>query len=668
MASATPKWFQVMLKGGSDMKALRRLFAAAMVAMSAMVLMAGAAPPSELDYQGKVLINDLPFTGSGYFKFAISDAGGSTNYWAQDGSANGEPAAHMTNEVFNGVFSTVLGATPMSSLNPAIFSLNTSLYLRVWFSTTTGGFAEMLPAQRLVSVPYALNAELLDGYHATGIVSAATNAVTLSGDVSGPVGNVQLQPNVVGTAELSNNSVNSVKIVDGTIGTIDIADGTVASVDIAADTIQAADIAADAVGSSELLDGGILDVDVGASAAIQGSKLQPGSLTNAGALRLATGSTGTQAIATGHPYLNAFGVVNTLTAAAPNSALSVVGAGSVSIGVTQPNILTISGTADLPPANLVWVSATQGNDLTADGSAAKPFQTAQMAYNYADAVYGLLNQPAAIVLAAGVYPGPLQLVSVGGGHVHVFGLGRAELGTLSVASPAAPFLNSKQRIENVVVTGTTYVGFTGSDVKFHNVKMLNGLQIWGSRVEVQNCYIINRGDAPHTSSLEVGQGMENPVSDIGIYHSCIEHTLPGNIAVQVNPQVINFEMLWNEIINTGGGPAIADLEPGPITPVHLYAHNWIKGPSPLAAVPAVQDPNAGQNGPTIAFYNNSVFGNVGMGGHSQYYGNNYVYGRITTFAGTRWTQAGAVVAPGNTSNDTEHQPENVPALPNTYRD
>jgi hypothetical protein len=578
------------------------------VVLATLITTAGAAPPAELDYQGKVLINDLPYTGSGYFKFALANAAGTTNFWAQDGTASGEPAGHVTNSVYNGVFSTVLGAAPMAALPPAVFALNTSLYLRVWFGSTNTSFAEMLPAQKVVSVAYALNAGLLGGASSSEIqsnaVSTATNNITLAGDVTGPPHANSIAPGV---------------IVDG---------------------------------------------DVNASAAITGTKIQQGTTAARGTVQLATGATGLLVIAQGHPWLNAYGLVNTLTAAAPNSALSIVGAGSVSIGVTQPNILTITGTPDLPPADLVWVSALQGNDLTADGSAAKPFQTAQAGYAHAAAVYGALSRPAAIVLAAGVYAGGLNMAA---GNVHVFGVGRAELAFLNVQSFAPAYLNSKQRVENVVVTGPTFVSSLGTSVKFHNVKMLNGLQIWGNQVEVQDCYILNRGEGPHSSSLEVGDGV-NAVTDIGIYHSGIEYTVGGGFAAQVQAKVQNFEMLWNEIINTGGGPAIMDLEPGPIDPKHLYAHNWIKGPSPSGGVRAVQDPMAGQNGATIAFYNNTVFGNVGTGAHSQYYGNNYVYGRITAAAGTGWTQAGSVLLPANTSNDTEHQPENIPSLPNTYRD
>ncbi len=132
-----------------------------------------AAPPAVMDYQGKILVNDIPLTGSGYFKYAISDEAGSTNYWAQDGTATGEPVAWVTNECYNGVFSAALGADPMGAIDPDIFAVETSLVLRVWFSSDEVTFDEMLPAQPLQSSPYAINADKLDGYDAVDLLGGS---------------------------------------------------------------------------------------------------------------------------------------------------------------------------------------------------------------------------------------------------------------------------------------------------------------------------------------------------------------------------------------------------------------------------------------------------------------------------------------------------------------
>ena len=152
------------------------------------ILTVKAEPPPEFDYQGKILVGDLPLTGPGYFKYAISSQDGLTNFWAHDGTAAGEPGTFITNDCYNGVFSTILGATPMVDIDPEIFAPETSMFLRVWFSEDKITFNEMLPAQDLLSVPYAMNAHMVDGLHALDIIARATNAVTLSGDISGTPG------------------------------------------------------------------------------------------------------------------------------------------------------------------------------------------------------------------------------------------------------------------------------------------------------------------------------------------------------------------------------------------------------------------------------------------------------------------------------------------------
>lgn len=150
----------------------RRLVCAlAGVVLGAWVGTAQADPPAEFDYQGKILVDDVPLTGPGYFKYAISDELSTTNFWAHDGSPSGEPATYLTNECYNGVFSVAVGGAPMGAIDPGIFALHTSLYLRVWFSTDGVAFSEMLPAQRLLSAPYSISADLLDGYHAADIIA-----------------------------------------------------------------------------------------------------------------------------------------------------------------------------------------------------------------------------------------------------------------------------------------------------------------------------------------------------------------------------------------------------------------------------------------------------------------------------------------------------------------
>ena len=98
--------------------------------------------PPVLNYQGIVKVAGEPYDGTGYFKFAIVDAAsgeGTVNYWANDGTASGQPAASVALAVSGGLFSVLLGDTGLPGMSQDINE--TALagdpsYLRVWFSKT----------------------------------------------------------------------------------------------------------------------------------------------------------------------------------------------------------------------------------------------------------------------------------------------------------------------------------------------------------------------------------------------------------------------------------------------------------------------------------------------------------------------------------------------------
>ena len=51
--------------------------------------------PPVVAYQGEVRVSGAPYTGDGYFKFAVVNAAGSTTFWSNDGTSTGgtEPTA-----------------------------------------------------------------------------------------------------------------------------------------------------------------------------------------------------------------------------------------------------------------------------------------------------------------------------------------------------------------------------------------------------------------------------------------------------------------------------------------------------------------------------------------------------------------------------------------------
>jgi hypothetical protein len=149
-------------------------------AASAGAALAGSAP-TMLSYQGVVKVNGGAYEGTGYFKFAVVGAAGGngTNYWANDGTASGEPTGVVALTVSGGLFNVLLGDTSLAGMSQGIdetvFASDTT-YLRVWFSETgTGGTFEALePNQRIASGAYALSAESVDGFHASSVPTANT--------------------------------------------------------------------------------------------------------------------------------------------------------------------------------------------------------------------------------------------------------------------------------------------------------------------------------------------------------------------------------------------------------------------------------------------------------------------------------------------------------------
>ncbi|MBC7226208.1 MAG: hypothetical protein H5T61_03125 [Thermoflexales bacterium] len=125
---------------------------------------AGGAP-TVVSYQGRVQVSGAPFTGSGYFKFAVVNQAGNITYWSNDGTGSGgnEPTAAVPLTVNNGLFTVLLGDTTLSgmtqSLSAAVFAAP-DRYLRVWFRPGgSGAFTLLTPDTRIAAVPYALQAQ-----------------------------------------------------------------------------------------------------------------------------------------------------------------------------------------------------------------------------------------------------------------------------------------------------------------------------------------------------------------------------------------------------------------------------------------------------------------------------------------------------------------------------
>ena len=159
--------------------------------------------PTLVSFQGKVTANGSAYNGVGYFKFAVVNAAGTTSYWSNDGTSTvgNEPNAIVPLNVTNGLFTVRLGDTTQggmsASLGAWVFGAP-DRRLRVWFSTTglTGSFEQLTPDDAIGAVPFALNAETLDGQDASAF-AASVHTHNGADIVSGTLPDARLSSNVV---------------------------------------------------------------------------------------------------------------------------------------------------------------------------------------------------------------------------------------------------------------------------------------------------------------------------------------------------------------------------------------------------------------------------------------------------------------------------------------
>ncbi len=186
-------------------------------------LTASAQVPTMISYQGRVLMNNTNFGGTGQFKFALVQAAGPTLLWKNDASAgNTEPGAAVSLPVANGLVMTTLGDTALANMTalPASAFAHADVRLRVWFNGGAG-FQQLTPDQRIVSVGYALMANAVPD----GSITAAKLA-------NGAVTSAKIAGDAIGATQIAPGAVNSSDIADGSIVGADIANQTITGVQI----------------------------------------------------------------------------------------------------------------------------------------------------------------------------------------------------------------------------------------------------------------------------------------------------------------------------------------------------------------------------------------------------------------------------------------------------
>jgi hypothetical protein len=370
--------------------------------------------------------------------------------------------------------------------------------------------------------------------------------------------------------------------------------------------------------------------------------------------------------------LDSFQQINGILATNTGNRLYLRGTNLISVSAILPDTLLLD--ASLPLAsNVVWVA--MNGRTGGSGAIDDPLDTVQAGYDRAAALSG----PATLAIAAGKY----GALNFHGTNVHVIGFGRPELGNLDVKNGACA-VHGKLRLFNLVFTNACVFRVNATQIKMHQCRMEEGITIRGDGIELQNCYATNSG-AP---AITIGDGV-NPCKDISINNSAfalndLDLVITPCPTMLVESNVDCFAVVQCEIVRikpTGipgiGYYAIWDRESGSlaygstISNLHLYAHNYIKGPisdeaSGLDA--AVMDHGLSGNPPggsIIAFHHNVVYGDVGFsppagGQTTQYYSHNMVYGAIA------WLQA--LNGAGDLQYNYQHFRGGQPLMPDPWDD
>src|SRR4051794_27837606 len=125
--------------------------------------------PQIVNYQGRVVVNNTNFNGTGKFKFAFVITTGLVSQWSNDGtsSAGSEPSVAVSLPVVNGLYSVLLGDTSIPNMTKPIpvsaFTFSSDIRLRVWFDDGVHGSQLLSPDQRIAAAPWAMVASKVIG-------------------------------------------------------------------------------------------------------------------------------------------------------------------------------------------------------------------------------------------------------------------------------------------------------------------------------------------------------------------------------------------------------------------------------------------------------------------------------------------------------------------------
>ncbi len=112
--------------------------------------------PEVINFQGTVSSGGTPFTGTGFFKFAL--VSGTQGYWSSAGGSF-PPMPDVEVEVVNGLYNVLLGSPDIMNPFPSdLFLMADDFHLQIQFNDGVNGMQHLTPDQPITSVGYAFMA------------------------------------------------------------------------------------------------------------------------------------------------------------------------------------------------------------------------------------------------------------------------------------------------------------------------------------------------------------------------------------------------------------------------------------------------------------------------------------------------------------------------------
>ena len=181
---------------------LPTIFLSVCIIFSICVYYSFAEVPCKINYQGRLIENNVPVDGTKKMRFTIyPDATGDSPIWTSD---------DVNVPVYNGLFRYVIG-TDGGDLSSIPWTAGETLYLEVQVGTDI-----LKPREAIYAYPYAINSHLLEGATKEYFLNISGEAQTKQGDLN-IMGNIKVGETAYFDAEYDNGDSGTAYTIDWSV-------------------------------------------------------------------------------------------------------------------------------------------------------------------------------------------------------------------------------------------------------------------------------------------------------------------------------------------------------------------------------------------------------------------------------------------------------------------